>query len=219
MHLPVEKLLLISFENLFTMKIRYHPTKVHLLQSMSFLMDKLPDHMITIEDVLKESCVSRGSLYHHFDDFQHLVESCRVYRYGLWIDATIDYLNSRIEASTSKDNMILIFREITKAVHSDRRKNARADRAATLALASQNERMKRMLTIEVDRLTLSITSIVQELISKEYLHHDTNPKTFATFIQALALGKIVNDYNIDGVTEDEWNEMIMKIYLDSFFKK
>lgn len=197
----------------------YHPTKLHLLQTTSYLMEKMPDYTITIEEVLKESGISKGSLYHHFEDFQHLIETCRVYRYGLWIDATIEYLSSRISASTSRDDLIKIFEEITKAVHADRRKDARSDRAATLALALKNERMKSMLGEEVQRLTLSISSIIENLIEKEYFEDSTNPKAFATLIQALALGKIVNDYNTKGVSENEWNEMLMEIYIKVFFKK
>lgn len=197
----------------------YHPTKLHLLQTTSQLMEKMPDYTITIEEVLKESGISKGSLYHHFEDFQHLIETCRVYRYGLWIDATIEYLSSRISASTSRDDLIKIFEEITKAVHADRRKDARSDRAATLALALKNERMKSMLEEEVQRLTLSISSIIENLIEKDYFEDSTNPKAFAILIQALALGKIVNDYNTKGVSENEWNEMLMEIYLKVFFKK
>lgn len=201
------------------MIFNYHPTKLHLLQTTSYLMDKLPDYTITIEEVLKESGISKGSLYHHFEDFQHLIETCRVYRYGLWIDATIEYLSSRISTSTSRDDLIKIFEEITKAVHADRRRDARSDRAATLALALKNERMNNMLGEEVKRLTSSISSIIENLIEREYFEDSTNPKAFATFIQALALGKIVNDYNIEGVSEKEWNEMLMNIYVKVFFKK
>ena len=79
--------------------------------------------------------------------------------------------------------------------------------------------MNSMLGEEVRRLTLSISSIIDGLIEKEYFEESTNTKAFATFIQALALGKIVNDYNTEGVSENEWNEMLMKIYLKVFFKK
>lgn len=181
-------------------------------------MERVPDSAITIEEVLKESGISKGSLYHHFEDFQHLIETCRVYRYGLWIDATIEYLNSRISTSTSRDDLIKIFQEITRAVHADRRKDARSERAATLALSFKNERMNKMLKIEVQRLTLSISSIIHDFIERKYFEQDTNPKAFATLIQALALGKIVNDYNPDGVSEADWNEMLMEIYLKVFFK-
>ncbi|MGA1715426.1 MAG: TetR/AcrR family transcriptional regulator, partial [Ilumatobacteraceae bacterium] len=53
---------------------RPHPTKVALIEVVKEMIAEFGADGFTVEMVLAESGISRGSLYHHFEDFPDLVE-------------------------------------------------------------------------------------------------------------------------------------------------
>ena len=65
-------------------------------------------------------------------------------------------------------------------------------------------------------MTEAITDIVEDLKHKEFFKSDVNARATATWIQAYTLGKLVNDYNPTGVTENEWVDFIMSIVEKTF---
>ena len=51
-----------------------HPTKSSLIHCAADLLDKYRFDEITVEMVLDRSGVSKGSLYHHFEDLDELMD-------------------------------------------------------------------------------------------------------------------------------------------------
>ena len=51
-----------------------HPTKQILLETTVALLDELPSDEVTSDTVLRRSGISKGSLYHHFPDYGHLID-------------------------------------------------------------------------------------------------------------------------------------------------
>ena len=74
------------------MKISLHPTKSHLINTtVSILDEKLPNE-IAVDEILEKSGISKGSLYHHFEDLGQLLEVAQVERYAQWVDRSIEIL-------------------------------------------------------------------------------------------------------------------------------
>ena len=63
-----------------------HPTKSSLIDCAADLLDKYRFDEITVEMVLDRSNISKGSLYHHFEDLAELLEAAQVARYADWVD-------------------------------------------------------------------------------------------------------------------------------------
>lgn len=174
---------------------------------------------ILADEVLETSGVSKGSMYHHFEDLQELVETAQIYRYSKWIDASIDFLTNYVAKARTHDELRKALRILTEQTQSDERKDARAERAQALAACLDNPRMAKQMGAETQRLTDAITDVTEEVKNKGLFRSDVNAKALATFIQAYTLGKLVNDYNPTGVNESEWNDFIMNIAERTFMSE
>lgn len=189
----------------------FHPTKRLLVVTTVTLLDSKPSSEIQAEEVLEISGVSKGSLYHHFEDLQHLIETAQIFRYSKWIDASIDYLTKTVAVAKSQAELRKALFDLTQLTQSDERREARAERAKALADCMNNPRMAKQMGVETQRLTDSISDVTEEVKNKGLFRPEVDGKILATFIQAYTLGKIVNDYNPTGVGEKEWVEFIMNI--------
>ena len=194
----------------------FHPTKRLLVETVVKKLDKQAPSDILAEDVLESSGVSKGSMYHHFEDLQELVETAQIYRYSKWIDASIDFMTTAVISAKSKDELRKSMIQLTEFTQSDERKNARAERAYALAASFDNPRMAKQMGEQTKRLTDAITDVVEEVKNKGFFKEDIDALAVATFIQAYTLGKIVNDHNPAGITESAWNAFIINIVDHTF---
>lgn len=194
----------------------FHPTKRLLVETVAKLLDRKQQNEISTDEVLEISGVSKGSMYHHFKDIQELIETTQIYRYSKWIDSSIEFLAKHVATARTQKELRKSLRILTEQTQADARKGARAERAQALSACRQNPRMEMKMGIETQRLTDAIADITNEVKNKGLFREDVNSKALATFIQAYTLGKIVNDYNPTGVSEEEWVEFIMKIVDQTF---
>lgn len=194
----------------------FHPTKRLLVETVSRLLEEKSANEVTTEEVLEASGISRGSMYHHFEDLDDLLETTQVFRYSKWVDASIKFMYDFVITAQTKDELLESLRKLTEITQSDDRKSARAQRAQALAMCSSNARMAAKLAPEIQRLTDGIKDVCSEVINKGLFRPDVDAHALSTFIQAYTLGKLVNDFNPDSVTEQQWISFIMKIVEDSF---
>jgi len=194
----------------------FHPTKRLLVETTVGLLSTKKPHEILADEVLEISGVSKGSMYHHFEDLQELVETAQIYRYSQWIDASIEFLTKYVAKARTQEELRNALRILTEQTQADERKDARAERAQALAACLHNPRMAKQMGAETQRLTDAIADVTEEVKNKGLFRADVNAKVLATFIQAYTLGKLVNDYNPTGVHEGEWNDFIMNIVDHTF---
>lgn len=194
----------------------FHPTKRLLTETVVALLATKKPNEILADEVLENSGVSKGSMYHHFEDLQELVETAQIYRYSQWIDASIEFLTNYVAKARTHDELRNALRILTEQTQADARKSARAERAQALAACLQNPRMAKQMGAETQRLTDAIADVTEEVKNKGLFRSEVNSKVLATFIQAYTLGKLVNDYNPTGVAEGEWNDFIMNIVEHTF---
>ena len=64
------------------MRHSVHPTKTHLIETAVALLEEKMPHEIAVDEILEKSGISKGSLYHHFEDLAELLESVRQMKRG-----------------------------------------------------------------------------------------------------------------------------------------
>ena len=188
-----------------------HPTKVHLTEAAATLIDELGSQGFTVEQLLEKSNISKGSLYHHFEDFHDVIMQAQVLRFARYVEDDITALTNVLLASTSREDMFGRLDQISRATHDPARSGRRADRIEILAGARHSEKMKNALGPTQARLTGAIADLVREMKAKEFVSESLDPGSVAVFIQAYSLGLIVNDVSNEPIDLEEWHAMISRM--------
>ena len=188
-----------------------HPTKVHLIDAAALLIDEHGSQGFTVEQLLETSNISKGSLYHHFEDFHDVIMQAQVLRFARYVEEDIAALTNVLLAATSREDMFSRLDLISRATHDPARSVRRADRIEILAGARHSEKMKNALAPTQARLTGAIADLVREMKAKDFVSGDLDPGSVAVFIQAYSLGLIVNDVSNEPIDMEKWHTMISRM--------
>jgi len=175
-----------------------------------------PEH-VTVEDVLSRSGVSRGSLYHHFEDFEELYETGLAYRITQWVTDSAEAIeNIFLNASSSRDIREGV-RAITAATQGANRRLNRLERARAFGLAGFNPRFQAVLGVEQARMTEVFRSLIERAKERGWVKPSVDPMAMAVFIQAYTLGRVVDDISPDKVDPEKWTELIDDVVVQILF--
>lgn len=180
------------------------------------LLDQKQGEKVLVDEVLLRSGISRGSLYHHFGDYPNLVQEGKIYQFSRYVNGTIQAMTGLLDNIKTPQELKLALFQVTIKTQRDELALSRATRAGILAEASSNPEFKQKLGGEIDRLTKLLEDLIQEAINRKWFVDTFPARTIAIFIQTYTLGKILNDFSSDKVSEDDWNFIINSIIGELF---
>lgn len=188
-----------------------HPTRIKLREAVVEMMDETPPEDIHSEYVLQETGISRGSLYHHYEDFTDLLEDAMLYRFSAGVEASTGAIENIVSSSGNREEFLSMLEGVTRATQSRELADNRFDRARMLAMAQHNPRFRAKLAEVQDRLTDSLTECFAQAQEKGWLNTSFQPRTGAIFIQAYTLGKLVDDVSDTHMDDSDWENLITLI--------
>lgn len=195
---------------------KIHPTRLRLLKTACELIDKHAADDITVEMVLKESGVVRGSLYHHFEDFGDLIETAMAELFTASVDSSAVLIAEHLRNARDREEFLSGFRAILGELQSESRRRFRFRRARLLALAEHRPRLMKRIAAEQARLTAAFTDMFVLCQERGWFNTDFDPKAAAAFIQAYTFGKLIDEVSADPSDPDGWNDLVVKIFLRVF---
>jgi len=187
---------------------RDHPTKIQLRDAVVVMMDSTAPEDIHSEFVLQETGISRGSLYHHYEDFTELLEDAMLYRFSAGVEASTGAIQNIVANSSNQEEFLSLLEGVTRATQSRELADSRFDRARMLAMAQYNLRFRAKLAVVQDRLTDALSECFASAQDKGWLNKDFQPRTGAIFIQAYTLGKLVDDVSSNHMDNSDWENLI-----------
>ena len=188
-----------------------HPTRERLVMTVVTFLDDRDASRITVDEVLSESGISKGSLYHHFEDFSDLIEAALIRRFARTVDWSIASLTTAIVESRSREDLLKALRRVTEETQQADLRPVRAERLRAIGLATTSERFRAALDTEQQRLTSALADLWREAQDRGFFATEIDPYAAAVFIQAYTLGQAVNDVTETKMDVDAWVDMIDRI--------
>lgn len=197
---------------------RVHPTKALLISTTVELLDtKLPDE-IAVDEILEKSGISKGSLYHHFEDLGELLEAAQVERYAAWVDRSVQALVQMLSKIKTKQDIVDGLKLVTRFTQDPIYSKTRFQRARAIAAAEHNPRFKARLAEEQTRLTDALIDLINEARNKGFYADDFDAHAGAVLVQAYTLGMIVDDFVENKMDPEEWYKLIDMVVEKVFLK-
>lgn len=195
------------------MPVTVHPTKARLIETTAALLENQYPQEIQVDEILEKSGISKGSLYHHFEDLGELLEAAQVARYAVWVDRSIGLIVPVLSAAKTREDIINGLRQVTQYTQSPDYRAARFARARALANAETSERFAKALGLEQERLTTALEDLVEEAKNKGLYRADLDSRVIAVFIQSYTLGKIVDDIVPEPMKSENWDNFILDMLI------
>lgn len=188
-----------------------HPTAVTLMDTVSKMLDGDNPHDILVDEVLRISGVSRGSLYHHFGDFPGLVQATLLRRFSRNVDADGKAMMAVVQESTSKEDYWTRIRELSAFTQLPSRAPVRAERARIISMASSDLAFHNALSREQDRVTQVMAEAIEKAQENGWVKATLSAQAIAVFLQAYSLGRAVDDLASDKVPNADWVLLVEKV--------
>ena len=195
-----------------------HPTKAKLIEATTKLLKTIDRAHLTSDMILEESGISKGSLYHHFEDLEELIEAALIQRYARWVDASIEIMTQILTTGNTSEEIYKQLVEITKNTQSDEYLAVRQNRIDVLSRAGSSKRFAKLLGEEQQRLTDALTDLIREAQERGFYRKENDARAIAVLIQAYTIGKIVDDFNENKVDPEAWVNLINSIIRTVFIK-
>jgi AcrR family transcriptional regulator len=189
-----------------------HPTSVALQRAAVALLDEHAVDAVTVEMVLARSGASKGSLYHHYRDFDALMDVAQVARFASVVDAAVGEVAEVLEGSSSRQEVL---DGLVAVLVSPSGTAARSRRIHLLAQAGLRTSMRDLLGVEQQRLTDELADLLSAAQVVGRLRAELDPYAVAVLLQALAIGRAVDDVVPRPMADSAWESLLRRFLTDS----
>lgn len=187
------------------------PAKRRLLDAVKRLLEKYPPAEITTTMVLEEANVARNTLYLHFDNHAALIEAALLSIFLDGVSTHADMFEQLLKRAKSKGDFLRHAAEIVRISQDQNRRAFRIARCRLVAHAEKNARFSRTLGIEQSKINERFAKLFLDMHSRGWLNPGITPGAAAILIQAVTLGRVVDDVASKKLNEKDWNDAYLSI--------
>ena len=187
-----------------------HATHRALIDSGVELAKEFGMYGFTVEQLLTKSGISKGSLYHHFEDFVDLVECVQVRIFTEYVELDISAIQRALDAATDRDKFVNLISLITRTALQPQRSTSRIQRARIISATQGRDRFAARIGHEQKLLNDQMKRVISVGQERGWIPPHFDAHALALFVQGYAFGLILND-----VTEERVGAEEMAVVIDS----
>jgi AcrR family transcriptional regulator len=186
-----------------------HPTATQLIEGTVELLDSMPIESVGLVMVLEHTGISHGSLYHHFEDFSDLVEQAVVHRYTRRLKDSLSAVRTLLECTTADEFRSRQEEIFTLSIEPERKAN-RMERIEVLGALRNHPRLAAKIARAQQDITDEQAELIKEFQQRGWLRADLDPTALSAYIQALIVGRIVDDVSERPIDRDTWETFALR---------
>lgn len=160
----------------------------------------------SVQRVLEAAEVSRGTLYHHFPDVETLIEAALVETFSQELLANQALVRDLMERSHDRASFREGLRAVANVVGAIPAV-VRLRRTHTIALSDTRPNLAAAIAEVQDRTTDAWTDTVREAQRRGFARPELDARSTAVMIQAMTLGRIIDDAASEQIGNDAWSEI------------
>jgi AcrR family transcriptional regulator len=190
-----------------------HPTKRALLESARELTEIHGVDNLTVDMVLTHSKVSKGSLYHHFEDFDSLIHEVQLRKFSEFVEEGINFLEQAFGMATNAEQFRANLHAMAALAQDSARRPGRIERARIFGTSGTSLSFTQALSNEQERLRQRGEELIAEAQSRGWVNSSLSARALSSFILGFTFGRVLDDVCETHVNSDEWNEVVRQ-FLD-----
>lgn len=163
---------------------------------------------VRIDDLLEETGITRGSLYHFFGDRDGLIVAAMAKQFGALVDEDLDEIERLSSTASSPEALLTALDGLTETVQSPERASRRLTRAAIVGASANRPLLAHALAGEQHRLATRLTQLVSQLQDQGLVRSDLSANAIAVFILSFTFGRVLSDIDAEPVDADEWITLV-----------
>lgn len=188
-----------------------HPNAQVLLDTALDLLAELPVEQVSLSMVLERSGISNGSLYHHFDDFQDLIEQAVIQRFTQGLNDSLVAIAALLEIA-DPDEFRRAVERVILMFHDQGRRPFRLARLETFGASRSRPRLAEGIARAQYEATLKQAEYLQEFQQRGWLRSDLDMVAVSTFMTATFIGRVVDDIAPEHIDPDHWSEVALAAF-------
>jgi AcrR family transcriptional regulator len=195
-----------------------HPTRLQIIDVAATILKTAGVPGFHMDDVLAATGLTRGAVYHHFDNVDDLVESALLAVYAEGLSANIALVERLMaSATTSAEFRAGVLRANEAYVYNVALRKVRTLRAHALGATAAGSRMADALGVAQQRLTDAYVAMITDAQRRGWVRPHLNPEALAVFVQAYSFGIIIDDVSERHLSPDSWAQLIADFFTHTVF--
>lgn len=187
-----------------------------VLKAVIRRLEESGESHLTIDDILLETGVSKGSLYYHFGDREGLIYAARIAQYSTYLQNDSEELRSGLLTCTTFEQFVenLLGLTILSMQKNDRK--IRAMRLNAISSAYGRPDLWYALQEKQHQYTNAITEVFHYGQKMGWIRTDITAHALGVFVQGHALSRILVDLDHNQLEAESWVK-VMKLTFDVIF--
>ena len=195
------------------LRAEIHPTKRALLESALTIIETHGVDNVTVEMVLRDSEVSKGSLYHHFKDFDSLLAVVQLHKYSEFVDEAIRFFEQAFNKAFGPEEFKTNLFSVMALGHDPAGAPRRIQRARVVGSWGSNPDFTQGLAREQERLRQRGQDLIAAAQMKGWVNSSLSARALSSFIVGFTFGRVLDDVCADHADPTEWNAVVRE-FLD-----